>query len=138
MSEEMIEAILMFVAFSGLLMTFIMQLRLKKYVSMEKVRSINDPALLFPNSIPLKIVLNERGRFLHRFYIAGFVVFFVSVGTMVVLGIVKKEDEKQKESERLEQRMDASPEKILEEYRKTKTQKQSTEYAAEQALPGDN
>jgi hypothetical protein len=54
---------------------FIIQFRLHKYVSREKVMATKDVTHLWKNSVPPKSVLNEEGLRLYRFFLFGIGVF---------------------------------------------------------------
>ncbi len=59
---------------------FVVQFRLKKYVDREKVMALQDMAELYPNSIPPRKILNEKGRRLYLLFyggVAGFMLFLV-------------------------------------------------------------
>ena len=55
------------------------QSRLKKYVSKEKVRAVEDVSQLWQFGIPPKIVLNEKGLRMHRNYRLSFVFLFIGI-----------------------------------------------------------
>jgi hypothetical protein len=70
----------------GFGVAFVTQFRLRHHVSSDRVRDLlNTPSKLYPNSIPPKLVLDERGRQLHRLMVAGGVLFAASGAVLLLL-----------------------------------------------------
>ena len=63
----------------ALLAACVLQFRLKRHVSLEKVHKIDDPKLLYPNIMPPKTVLTERGQYLQTICMRSYAVFVVCV-----------------------------------------------------------
>jgi len=76
---------IMLVGFFG---AFIIQFRLHKYVSREKVMATKDVTQLWKNSVPPKTVLNDEGLRLHKYFILGISIFIGSCFLMVFGGFV--------------------------------------------------
>ena len=66
----------------------IFQSRLKKYVSKEKVRAVEDVSQLWGSGIPPKIVLNEKGLRIHGIYRLSFVFLFIGI-CIILYGATK-------------------------------------------------
>ena len=67
---------------------FVIQFRLHKYVSKEKVIQVEDVTKLWKNSIPPKEILNEEGLRLYRYFQAGLFVFMGGCFFMVANGFL--------------------------------------------------
>ena len=68
------------IGLAGFAVAFVVQFRLRSHVSAEKVRSLlSKPSDLYPNSIPPKRVLDEKGQKLHTVMTVGGAVFAVGV-----------------------------------------------------------
>jgi hypothetical protein len=63
----------------GFGIAFFVQFRLKNHIDRDKVIKIQDMAELYPNSIPPKKILTERGMELYRWLYIGIGVFIASV-----------------------------------------------------------
>ena len=63
----------------GFGIAFFVQFRLKNHIDRDKVSKIQDMAELYPNSIPPKKILTERGMELHRWFSIGIGIFFASI-----------------------------------------------------------
>ena len=63
----------------GFAVAFFVQFQLKHHVDRDKVSKIQDMSELYPNSIPPKKVLTERGAKLYRWLQIGFGVFAASI-----------------------------------------------------------
>jgi len=87
MSE--IEIIVLGVGVIGFGVGFVAQFMLKKHVSLEKVRAITDPSEIYPNCIPPKRVLTDKGMQIYKLFIGGIIVFIGSIVISIILGIVK-------------------------------------------------
>jgi hypothetical protein len=70
-----VEIVLLPIMLVGFFSAFVIQFRLHKYVSREKVMATKDVTQLWKNSVPPKAVLNEEGLRLYRFFIFGIVIF---------------------------------------------------------------
>jgi len=82
----LIQVAVLAVGLIGFGIAFIVQFRLRYHVSAERVRALLDtPSELYPNGIPPKQVLDERGRQLHRVMVFGGALFVVALGTLVLL-----------------------------------------------------
>ena len=65
---------------------FVVQFRLRHHVSPDRVRELlHTPSKLYPNCLPPKAVLNERGRQLHRLMVAGGVLFAGGIAVTMLL-----------------------------------------------------
>ena len=73
----------------GFAIAFIVQFRLKHHVDREKVLAIEDMSELYPNSIPPKKVLNEKGRRLHWLLVFGGALFAGSIITTIIMDSMK-------------------------------------------------
>ena len=71
----------------GFGMSFVVQFQLKNHISIEKVRSVSDPKELYPNSIPPKTVLNEKGLQLYKVFQSGFFLFFGAIVILMITGV---------------------------------------------------
>ena len=69
----------------GFFISFSVQFQLKKHVDREKVLRIENMAELYPNSIPPRKILTERGQRLYLWFYAGGAVFAISVITCMIL-----------------------------------------------------
>ena len=70
----------------GFGVAFVVQFRLRHHVSPDRVRELLDtPSKLYPNSVPPRLVLDERGRRLHRLMVTGGVLFAGAGATLVLL-----------------------------------------------------
>ena len=74
----------------GFAIGFFIQFQLKHHVDREKVRSIQDASELYPNSIPPKKVLTERGVRLYRWVQVGFGIFAAGILLTMVLYAVPR------------------------------------------------
>jgi len=72
----------------GFGMSFVLQFRLRDHISLEKVRAVENPKELYPNSVPPKSVLNEKGLRLYRLFQLGFALFFGSIVMVAISGIL--------------------------------------------------
>ena len=69
----------MVVGLAGFFTAFVIQFRLKHHIDREKVMAIRDMAELYPNSIPPRKILTERGRQLTIWLYVGFGLFGLSI-----------------------------------------------------------
>ncbi len=81
-----LEFIVLPIMLIGFVAAFVVQFRLHKYVSRQKILEIEDVTILWKNSIPPKEVLNEDGLKLYSIFKIGSVVFIAGCGLMVVTG----------------------------------------------------
>ena len=64
---------------AGFLIAFIVQFQLKYHVDREKIVQLDDMAKLYPNGIPPRKILTERGQRLYLWYCAGGVLCAASI-----------------------------------------------------------
>jgi hypothetical protein len=69
----------------GFGIAFVVQFRLKHHIDRDKVINIEDMKELYPNSIPPKKILTERGKELYRWLYIGFGVFVASILLTIIL-----------------------------------------------------
>jgi len=82
----LIQALILAVGLIGFAIAFFTQFWLRYHVSAERVRELlGKPSDLYPNSIPPKRVLNERGRQLHRVMMIGGGLFVGACGALFLL-----------------------------------------------------
>ena len=71
----------------GFTITFFVQFRLKNHIDRDKVLAIKNLADLYPNSVPPRKILNERGQRLYFWFYSGIAIFFVSIiSAMLIYG----------------------------------------------------
>jgi hypothetical protein len=71
----------------GFFIAFFVQFRLRHHIDREKVLQIEDMSELFPNSVPPKKILTERGQRLYFWFTMGIGIFFASIVlTMIIYG----------------------------------------------------
>ena len=75
----------MIIGLIGFGIAFVVQFRLKHHIDRDKVAKIEDMAELYPNSIPPKKILTERGMELYRWFYIGLGVFFASILFTILL-----------------------------------------------------
>ncbi|MFN2507448.1 MAG: hypothetical protein ABR589_01595 [Chthoniobacterales bacterium] len=63
----------------GFFIAFVVQFRLKHHIDRDKVLAIEDMSELYPNGIPPKKILTDRGRRLHLWLQIGAGVFVASI-----------------------------------------------------------
>ena len=81
-----IRLIVLGLGLAGFFVAFFVQFRLRYHVSPQRVQELlHTPSQLYPNSIPPRRVLDERGRRLHRIMMAGGVLFIGSILTLLLL-----------------------------------------------------
>jgi hypothetical protein len=59
----------------GFAVGFVIQFRLYKFVSKERVHAVEDVTALWKNSVPPKEVLNDEGLKLYKYFQAGIIIF---------------------------------------------------------------
>jgi len=69
----------------GFLIAFVVQFRLKHHIDREKVMQIEDMAELYPNSIPPRKILTERGQRLYLWLYFGGGLFVASIILSMIL-----------------------------------------------------
>ena len=72
----------------GFAVGFVIQFRLRNYVSKEKVHAIEDVSTLWKNSVPPKEVLSEEGLRLYKYFRAGIYVFIGGCFIQVIGGML--------------------------------------------------
>jgi hypothetical protein len=77
------------IGFAGCIAALVLQWRLRHHVSLERVRAIDDPAKLYPNQIPPRAVLTDRGLELHRAMWICMGIFAAPVIALVAMAIAK-------------------------------------------------
>jgi hypothetical protein len=81
-----IELVVLTVGLVGFAVGFVVQFRLRRHVSADRVKALLDrPSDLYPNSIPPAVVLDDAGRRLSKIMKIGLGIFMASVVTMLVL-----------------------------------------------------
>jgi hypothetical protein len=71
----------------GFFIAFVVQFRLKHYIDRDKVLSIQDMSELYPNCIPPRKILTERGQRLYLWFYFGGGLFGASIVlTMILYG----------------------------------------------------
>lgn len=78
------EIVIIAIMIIGLLIALVIQFRLHKYVSKERLYEVEDVTQLWKNSLPPKIVLNDKGRKLHRIMMIGLATFVGGFAFMVL------------------------------------------------------
>ncbi len=71
--------------FIGFAVSMIIQFRLKYHVDREKVMELKDLSELYPNGLPPRKVLTERGRRLYLWFFAGIGFFIIGLFLSVIL-----------------------------------------------------
>ena len=69
----------------GFGVAFIVQFRLKNHIDRDKVINIENMAELYPNGIPPKKILTERGKDLYRWFLIGIGCFFAGMFLTIIL-----------------------------------------------------
>jgi hypothetical protein len=81
-----INVVVLGIGLIGFAIAFVVQFRPRHHVSADRVRELlHNPSELYPNGIPPKRVLSERGRQLHRLMVAGGVLFVGAIAVMILL-----------------------------------------------------
>jgi hypothetical protein len=69
----------------GFAIAFFVQFRLKHYIDRDKVISIENLADLYPNSIPPRKILNEKGKRLYFWFYCGGAIFLAGILLSMIL-----------------------------------------------------
>ena len=69
----------------GFFIAFVLQFRLKNHIDRDKVLQIEDMSELYPNGIPPKKILTERGRQLYLWLQIGGGIFIASIVLTMIL-----------------------------------------------------
>jgi hypothetical protein len=81
-----VQAAILAVGLIGFAIAFFTQFRLRHHVSADRVRELlGKPSDLYPNTIPPKRVLDERGRQLHRIMVIGGGLFVGACAALLLL-----------------------------------------------------
>jgi hypothetical protein len=85
---NLLQMAILAIGLCGFAVAFVVQFRLKHHVSLEKVRATEDPAQLYPSSIPPKAVLTDDGTRLWWHFQLGAGLFIVSVIALILTTII--------------------------------------------------
>jgi hypothetical protein len=81
-----LQVIALAVGLAGFAAGFVIQFRLRRHVSADRVKALLDrPSELYPNSIPPEAVLDDTGRRLYKVMKIGMAMFVGSVIAMIIL-----------------------------------------------------
>jgi hypothetical protein len=69
----------------GFFIAFVLQFRLKNHIDRDKVLQIQDMSELYPNGIPPKKILTERGQQLYLWLQIGGGIFIASIVLTMIL-----------------------------------------------------
>jgi hypothetical protein len=69
----------------GFFIAFVVQFRLKYHIDREKVFQIEDMSELYPNGLPPKRILTERGQQLYLWFHIGGAIFIASIVLCLIL-----------------------------------------------------